>query len=502
MSFASLPTELFTTISEFCDRQQLASLARVNHSFHGLFNAVLYQCNIRGEDSRASCVRWAATRGSLSTLKLALAYGADINSNGKAPDESWTSGRDYAAPLHLAIKNDFQDMVVWLLDHGARLDVEAYRLCFCSKRRPYVNPLPLWYPLHFAVCHSSEPMLSLLLQRGAYYSAELRLGLYCAVEHGMLSAVDMFLQHPDMVRLYQDPSRVSALHYVVHCEDTPVACQSVHRLVDHGVPIDAICEGRTALLALVAKQRFKPAIALLERGADASLDVEPQFWAGMVDLCLNQDYTIKMEEAEQEGQASVAEELKQDRRKLLSLLIARGVDVNRPLIGSQSTTRPLFSALRQGRDLECLKMLLDAGASIKDAARLHSEPMSEKLIAGFFLTFEWYSYDEDTPPEDTPPRDIPAYENLEMYKPLLCFLLEKGARVDSVGGEDSALDKCCGDDPPLRGNEVLEFLAEHATLMSVSVEFVEGLMGRWREKEDVYALLQQLHGKLVKESLC
>ncbi|KAM5353723.1 hypothetical protein ACJ41O_000373 [Fusarium nematophilum] len=495
MTLAFLPTELVQLIGQFCDHRQLAALSLLNHAFHDIFNPLLYRYNILHQDPYYACVRWAAEHGSLDTLKLAFAYGADIDITGAekagpqvlSPLADDDPDRGYAAPLHLAIDSNHPDIVRWLLDHGASLDAMSWQLCW-----DHEDDFG-WYPLHFAIRHSTgEEMLSLLLERRACYSARGILGLRCAIEHASLPAVDALLRQDSFDPDHRDNEAFTALHYVADCEDPAVACQIIHRLVDCGVPLDVVGNyGGTAITRLVTETKFKPAIALLQRGADPTVSDWGDRGLGMLDRCFDEAYSYAIDNAEDESKAA---ELREDRQTLVSLLISRGIDVNRRLgHGAAPYSRPLFWALTVGRDAHCVRLLLDAGASIKDAFVQHdTSPQAESILRVFFRMF---SNVEPVPPKTWDP----IRGSLKPYKESLRLLLERGARIDFAGGAWSALSKTCEMAGTARGTEPLGFLVENSTCRNVELEYVEVLKGDWRRDEAVYALLETFYNKLVKE---
>ncbi|KAK0630373.1 hypothetical protein B0T17DRAFT_616038 [Bombardia bombarda] len=73
----SLPVELLLELPGYLDSSQdLASLARVNKTFHTLVNPVLYERDAQAE--KPASVFWAAEQGSMGTLEHAHAAGAPL----------------------------------------------------------------------------------------------------------------------------------------------------------------------------------------------------------------------------------------------------------------------------------------------------------------------------------------------------------------------------------------------------------------------------------------
>ncbi|KAJ4327503.1 hypothetical protein N0V84_002029 [Fusarium piperis] len=483
MSFASLPTELLQEVGHYCDRQQLASLAQVNRELYAIFNPLLYRHSISNDLPSKTCVRWAVENNSLNTLKHAINQGADINGSCATRESDVLSGMS-STPLHIATKNGFHEIVRWLLDNGANLDEPSVKLCRCNLFGSYNTGL-FWYPLHFAMCHSDEEMLRLFLQKGAYFSARRVPGLRCAIHNERLDIIDLLAQQPSFDPHYQDHNEQNALHYVTDVRNPSAAYQIVHKLVDYGVPMDMIGHGITPLSKLVAGAKFKPAIALLERGADPCFDTHNHKMRAL-DWCFNARY-IDPTEPE-----SVTKELNEDRRKLVALLIAKGADVNRATnIMVREYRTPLYWALLGGKDAECIRILLDAGASIRNAITYLDGSRSEGLLRQLFRKVA------NLPPW-APRADGPSEPFFEPYRDSVRLLLENGARVDSVDGEQSALGISCQMATSEAEIWALEFLVDNSTSQNVSLEFVEALLEN-AENEAVRTLLERLRDKLVGE---
>ncbi|KAM0351921.1 hypothetical protein ACHAPU_002437 [Fusarium lateritium] len=437
--------------------------------------------------------------GSLETLKLAVVQGADVNTTGAANEHVvWQTviddprtGRMFAAPLHLAIYNDHENIVRWLLDNGARLNVPSLNYCDCD--RPEGDFC--WYPLHFAICHSTKAStLDLLLKHGAFWAAKGLPGIACAIAELNLSAIDAILQLDTFEPRYRDEDGETAFHYVSFCEDLDIAAEITHKLIDHGVPLDVMSIEGTALDVMVRDRKFKCAIALLERGADPTAGAEDGRGLGIIDRIFDEDYAAEIDFDESSERFARAEEHRQDQQRLLELVIAGGADVNRVLgRGNPPLTRPLYWALVVSKDVECLKLLLDAGARIEDAF-VDYEGDSQGLLRAFLNAETGYiSMDQ---------ADEPSEETFEPYKGPVKLLLEKGARIDTPDEDrSSALDEACDLASSGKGIWEIEFLVKHATCRNVSAEYVETLMKEFRDAEnEVYPLLEQLHAKLVNEN--
>ncbi|RSL91611.1 hypothetical protein CEP51_000244 [Fusarium floridanum] len=492
MTLGSLPVELLQSLEPFCDHRQLAALAQLNHHFHDIFNPLLYHHNAFKEDPSKSCVIWAAKHGSLSTMKLAFAHGASMEAidaytveHIQTLYERQPGAEPYGGPLHIAVQNNFKDLTLFLLDNGARLDVPSYALCDCKG----VRHDPKWYPLHFAICHVNEDMVSLLLEHGAYFSLKGVPGLRCAIQYESHSILDSLLEHENFDPHHRDLEGYTALCYVVNCADSMIAREMASKLADRGIPLDVMgITGSTALADMVEVGHFKAAIELLERGADPTISDWGDRGIGLFhDICCNPKVS------DQEEQEPKVRELREDRRRLISLILANGVDPNRRMgHGAAPFSKPLFWVLMELRDVECVRILLDAGADIKSAFFENYETRCESLLRVFFALF-------GKPDPDALKKWDTITIGLDPYKECLCLLLERGARIDSLDGEWSALSKTCELATSSMGPVALEFLAENATCKNVELEHVELLRGQWETNETVHELLGQLHSKLLKQ---
>ncbi|KAF4446558.1 hypothetical protein F53441_9785 [Fusarium austroafricanum] len=497
MGLDLLPVELLRILGVHCDYKQLSHLARLNRTFNTIFNPILYERNATDPLS-PSCLHWATACDSLPTLKLALGHGADINRMDDVTDyvrlyclESASIRKSLmqpplATPLHLAIFQERFEIVQWLLDNGSCLDITARWKCGCSNHGGQQ-----WYPLHFAICHSNEEILQLVLERGAFYSSKSSNrdvpGLRCAINIGSVSAVDALIQHSSFNPDYQDEYDFTPLHWVADTRRTEAACAIIEKLVQGGVPLNAQSEyGGTALGHLVQQGLYEPAITLLRHGADPTISDEADRGVGMLYCCFDERFAETIRAAE----PGHAEKLKETRLELVKLIIAGGVDVNRRLgHGAAPFSRPLFWALVSTQDVRCIQVLLDAGADMKMAlVESNDELTGEDFLRGFFDLFgekqSNYLHRWDRMMTD-----------FDLYKESLCLLLKKGARIDS-GKEWTALSRACELE---RERGILTFLVENATRMNVELEHVVTLRDRYAADETIRKLLNEFHGKLAAE---
>ncbi|KAF5518295.1 Ankyrin repeat domain-containing protein 7 [Colletotrichum aenigma] len=135
MSVASQASpEIWLEIGYYVDSfHGLAALARVNRMLYGIFQVELY-CQAVGESCSEITVL-AAAKGNLDTLKVAAAFGADMNRVYATPYPIWNrdGSREpiripleqcWATPLHLAVQYGHEEVVRWLV-HVQKVKVNS-----------------------------------------------------------------------------------------------------------------------------------------------------------------------------------------------------------------------------------------------------------------------------------------------------------------------------------------------------------------------------------------
>ncbi|KAI0470260.1 ankyrin repeat-containing domain protein [Xylaria cf. heliscus] len=85
----------------------------------------------------------------------------------------------YWTALHLAVANGRHDTVSFLINKGAEIDSPSKGFCECRQVKAYVNynadttNLPVWSPLHVAICRGNLKIARLLLAHGASVVVEI-----------------------------------------------------------------------------------------------------------------------------------------------------------------------------------------------------------------------------------------------------------------------------------------------------------------------------------------
>ncbi|PTB78265.1 ankyrin, partial [Trichoderma longibrachiatum ATCC 18648] len=166
MKLDTIPPELLTTIADFLPQHRdTNALARCSSRFHAIINPQLYRQNARS--SRSDALAWAARTGTMATVKIALAYGADPNASQQ---------RGEFSALRWAVAQGHRDIAQLLIDHGASLKDSMLMVT--------------------AARHTSDDIVRLLLDNGADINALGYLGktpLLFAAQEGNESTFDLLL---------------------------------------------------------------------------------------------------------------------------------------------------------------------------------------------------------------------------------------------------------------------------------------------------------------------
>lgn len=132
-----------------CD---LSALSRTSRHFHQIFNLLLYQWT---RDHEGYAVSWAIVNRSYQTIENALSVGFDLHSQ-VALYSKREGSSDFMirlTPLKVAITRHCNDVLKWLLDHGAdpdhgRIMEDPYETGDTNQRASDAATSALYYALH------------------------------------------------------------------------------------------------------------------------------------------------------------------------------------------------------------------------------------------------------------------------------------------------------------------------------------------------------------------
>ena len=479
-----LPTELLTIIGQSATIGSIAALARTCRRHYDILNTILYQRNATEDHPKHSCLLWAAERGNVQTLALGFAQGADLDVNGSRLGDECYRDREirdtkfFATPLHRAVQNGHHDTVRWLLNKGAKVHVESVRFCACKLKEPLGSWAPYWYPLHSAIFHSDEEMVGILLSHRARFASSRIPALHNAAASGSIPKINQILDLPDVNPAGSSRLNTVALHHVAQCtiEDEEAVSEVVRTLVRRGVPVDQLSIYGSPLYVILLENRFEVALTLLDLGAPVETDRDPIEYRDGLHL-LHQCLTYENVNPRTTGRPSESA-----RCELVRRLISKGIDIEAPSgQGLRRRKMPLdstalFFAAAYARSIDCVKLLLEAGANVR-ASVVDPQGNEQSILRGLFRIADRLNDDdlENRPPDHRP---------FEPSSDLVCLLLSYGAVIHSITEDESVLMYAC-ERSKQGDHDLLRLFAEHA-----SDDTVVYYNPRW-----IHAFAESKHGE-------
>ena len=207
--------------------------------------------------------------------------------------------RNYWTPLHAAAYRGFIEIVELLLDYGADINALSRGYCACTNPVDCLPTLverhevPLWTPLHAAICSGNERIAGFLLRRGASTFVSTRglgsqLGRVTALHSACYSGCTRVLKLL-INKDYQTD---------IDCEDhlgmTPMSYayymgqwESIYLLAENGASLDTHIGDFSLFRHACLYCRFYEARDLLELGADSEYLPKPLKMSAVHCCCMN-----------------------------------------------------------------------------------------------------------------------------------------------------------------------------------------------------------------------
>ncbi|KAK7424702.1 hypothetical protein QQX98_000280 [Neonectria punicea] len=253
----------------------------------------------------------------------------------------------------------------------------------------------------------------------------------------------------------------------------------VHKLMDRGVLVNEEETMGMGVCLAVSEGRFKVALALLDRGAPIE-----EINLHMVFPSIYQD-EYNVEEMDR------GDDRRQDRAELLLRVVtAIGHLESMEVWDSEYESTCLFQVAAYAFDANCVQLLLDAGARVDSAVQyfnpdLYNQPAVPQTMMWGILNIA----DRHRPDLSTM-----STGRLMELKDSIRLLLQHGASLDSLNGNESALEFACSHPKILRSG-LLECLVKNASASNVSLQHIERVMKRCGDdvKVDTAVLLKQMH---------
>ncbi|KAH8912410.1 ankyrin [Coniochaeta sp. PMI_546] len=347
----------------------------------------------------------------------------------------------FFGPLHIAAGMGNNEVIKVLLDYGASIDIGSQLLCGCKSAVGMLNNmespeteicLPLWTPLHVAICHNRPDTAMLLLSRGAQCMME------CSYETGVPEQVGSTALHhaaalgqAELVKYIVDNGHQTDIDVQDRRTLTPFyyayanACwgSTIPLLLQMGADINVEIKFYqpyctiTPLGEAVRLGNFDDAQKLIDLGADPShgfVATGAGHRKGLSPLHLG-----CMPSACRSGAPKLFEDTRKgsQRMKIMETFIAKGSDIHSTDCYGDT---PLISAA-QNRVLPSLRALIAAGADVNARNSLGRTVVMQAVLG---------------PPNPLPGSlDDPVTrtsDTLRVLSSILSELLGAGARIEDV----------------------------------------------------------------------
>lgn len=418
-------------------RSALAALTDTCRLFNDIYEPYLYQSDSRHNESYS--VVWGASKNHMGTLEKAVRHGADVRQG--FVQLPGFDGKGTA--LHYAALNGFNDIIEFLVDHGAMLlTLRGQDLCDCfnvwdidGDHPVHGPPDPLRTgsvsPLHLAICHGKINTARLLIDMDPYgwrfnpsaHLVDRRHYMMLASVHGHHCLFDVLLEGVDAERFVQriDHDGNSLFHAAAGRHGSP---ETIRALADLGclrMNVFNLNEQSPLQLAVLTG-RWDNATAMLDMGG-VTIHRHGYYFDWDREICTaltKYDSRAEIREDDENSSLETVTRWKQEAFSFMSKLIR-----NFPgAVGPPSTmrlrsklNRALFNVVdgewTMRYPAKAVKMLLDLGA----------DPNGKDLDGGTILHYVLYPETEEAVEGDDPHAQL----NKEMAH--LAHLYKKHRRV-------------------------------------------------------------------------
>lgn len=334
----------------------------------------------------------AAAKGYKQIVELLLANGADV----------YVRDNTYKDVLHIAVENDYHDIVKVILNYRYRKDALAYAcMCNANMMKQYLEKYPQfirardyqrWTALHYATAWGDPEVVKLLLDAGADREAKTITGespLHWAARWGKLKCVEILAAQGADINI-RDNNGMTPLHKAASKGQVEVVKYFLDQGMDVNIQDD---EGESPLWWAASFGKRDAANFLLQKGADMNLkdrhEISPfresvqKGHKPIVELFL-------------EKGADVNEKLKSgwtilhdavhwaDEPELVEFLISKEANIN--AVYRENGQTPLHMAISKGNKKN-VEILLSKGVDVKakdnlgrNALRIASEEKQPEIV--------------------------------------------------------------------------------------------------------------------------
>ena len=384
--------------------------------------------NINAKDKDSwTPLHWAETNNHVEIVKELIKAGADINAK---DEDSWT-------PLHWASRNNHIELVKVLIKAKANLNEKA---TYSNDKEGFSGITPLYD----SITQNNWEVAKLLIEAGADVNiareTDLKYTPLLLITSQKEPSLDIFNM---LIKAGADINAIdkyswTPLHWASrnnHIELVKVLIKAKANLNEKATYYDdkKVFSGITPLLASIVENNWEVAKLLIETGADVNLGIETGNRYTPLLLITSQkkpsldifNMLIKagadINAIDKDSWTPLHYAVKNNHIEIVNLLIEAGADVNiASYTGDKLTPLLLLSSLTEP-NMEILKMLIIAGASVDYSSKIVLE-LKDKII-------------------DSMKKNKSSKTDLILFKKLVKNNLLIGQMIDSCGTGDLKIVK-------------------------------------------------------------
>ncbi|VUC28031.1 unnamed protein product [Clonostachys rosea] len=303
----------------------------------------------------------------------------------------------------------------------------------------------------------------------------------CAAKSGSIAMFDLLADRPE-VDISSRGDGQSVLDVVCSSSENEETMLFIEYLLDRGAPINGGLHADDGpLYCAISEHNLEIALMLLSRGASLKVNIDARHDWSTLHYLLQKPHP---------RQTEVLRELLA-RRAVPDQWIVRDEDVPYDASSSKTDETPLFFALASANNVECAKLLLDAGANADAVSTIRSGIYSsqQSMLAALFRK-KFRDPDSSSITEG----------NVESIKQGVVLLLQRGTSIGPIEGEWSAFRFASDAAHYVNNWALLNLLLGHATRHNIHPDHVQELIANYGEDAvELTAALARFKEKLLAE---